>query len=196
MVKRPPKKAPSVAALSVDELLNLDLEAQGDDVDEAPARAAAREKKAPGSAARHAADLQKLKQQDPAFHAFLETTDAELLAFNDSDEEEEEEEQAAPAGALASPAAGRCSLTPASADDPPDDAPAAEHAPSDAGELVLTTERVEQLCAAASESPSLASVAKLLRAFRACAHYGDQLGGDEPASGAPAAALSCQSERD
>jgi len=51
----------------------------------------------------------------------------------------------------------------------------------DKGEL-LTTARVEAWCAAAAAGTSLGAAAKVLRGFRACAHYGDAVG-DEDQSG-------------
>ena len=53
-------------------------------------------------------------------------------------------------------------------------------------DLLLTTERVESLCEAALPGTSLVAAARLFRAFRACAHYGDALGGEE--EGGPGAA--------
>lgn len=115
-----------------------------------PARAALRASTASlaGEAASHRVSLAGLAARDPAFHAFLAAQDAALLAFSDSDGEAE--------GCVPR---------------------AAAPAPPPPGE-VLTTAAARALCAAAAAPrPSVGSVARLLRAFRACAHAGDEGGG-------------------
>jgi nucleolar complex protein 2 len=97
-----------------------------------------------------------------------------LLEFNDSDEEETADD--APPLARAARASAAEAADAADADEAP--------AAAEDDELLLTSERVAELCAAAAAGDSLAHAAKLLRAFRACAHYGDQLGGDEAEAGA------------
>ena len=50
-------------------------------------------------------------------------------------------------------------------------------------ETLLTTARVDAWCAAAADGTSLGNAARLLRGFRACAHYGDALADEDERQG-------------
>lgn len=169
------------------------------DDDAAPARAAVRASTAAllGEAAGHRAALAALRERDPRFYAFLAQQDAQLLAFDDSDGEGEAAGAGGAGGgggggALAAAAAVAGEATGAGLAPRQRARPAAPPAPPAAAAAeddgsVLTTARARAWCAAAQPGCSLAAAARLLRAFRACAHVGDEPG-DEGASAEAAGA--------
>jgi hypothetical protein len=144
---------------------------------------------------RHKADLEALKLKDPEFYKFLAATDSQLLAFQDSDGEEEGgedddgEDDEAPAkgkkgaekGAAAAAGKKGAAATPAEE--------GGEAGGDD--ETLLTTARVDAWCTAAEAGDSLGSAARLLRGFRACAHYGDTLADEDERSGALSCGIPC-----
>jgi nucleolar complex protein 2 len=118
--------------------------------------------------AAHRAQLEALKQADPEFYEYLQSTDKELLAFGQgepgSEDEEEEEEE------LESSAEEQEEEE--DAGDRETEAPAAEPVPSEKS-MTVTLSMVNSWCSAAKSTASPGSLRQLFRAYRAACHYGD-----------------------
>lgn len=99
----------------------------------------------------HKAQLEALRKKDPEFYAYLEATDKELLAFDESDSEEnvdqdgveEIEEMEAKKGV------------------------------SVKEEKLITMSQLDTWCGAALNDASLGAVRMLLKVYRTACHYGD-----------------------
>ena len=115
----------------------------------------------------HKAQLEKLKEADPEFYAYLADTDKELLAFggggdDDDDDMSEQEEEAEESEEEQEEEA---------IDEAIEDEEIKTAAAPERGSVTLA--QVESWCSAALKNASLGAMRSLLRAYRTACHYGD-----------------------
>ncbi|KAI3438608.1 hypothetical protein D9Q98_001031 [Chlorella vulgaris] len=114
--------------------------------------------------AAHKAQLEALKQQDPEFYAYLQSTDQELLNFGkDSDEDLDSEEEGE--GGDGDPMASD------------DEQHAGVSGTAAAGKQQqrsgITLHMVEGWCQAGRDKASMGAVRNIMKAYRVACHYGD-----------------------
>lgn len=141
-------------------------DSEGDDDDEEETGGGAKavkknNKKLKSEIGSHKEQLEKLKQQDPEFYAYLQATDKELLAFGDDNDEENSESDSEGDHPVAAN------------DDLADADLTAGKAGLDGKTHTVTLAMVDSWCKAAMKSASWGSVRSLVKAYRVACHFGD-----------------------